>query len=284
MPLVTSKSFTGFSTNNKILVMERKFKQWLSTTTNNLISPQIIEHKKWQHMVLEIQVLASNRQAKKCGRVKPINWFPTLPSWKLDLHNQAIKKPAQICFYSKRPHTITKMNDRGGHDRMIVGFTYQTISAYHQKYCEFDSHSWRGVLETTLCDKIWQWLAAGQWFSPGTPVSSTSKTDCHDITEILLKMVLNTITIDSTIVMSVKIFESTLVSESVNSALLMLMDSLILLKSNKLVIYFWCIDQTLTKVPTFLFRTEHLVLRRLRQIFTNHIDDLFWNIVRIIHR
>jgi hypothetical protein len=29
---------------------------------------------------------------------------------------------------------------------------------------------------------------AGQWFSPGTLVSSTNKTDCHDITEILLKM------------------------------------------------------------------------------------------------
>jgi hypothetical protein len=70
----------------------------------------------------------------------------------------------------------------------------------------------------------------------------------------------------------------------VNSALLMLMDSLILLKSNKMVLYFWCINQTLNKVPTFLFRTQHLVLRRLRQIFTNHIDDLFWNIVRIIHR
>ena len=63
---------------------------------------------------------------------------------------------------------------------------------------------------------------AGQSFSPGTPVSSTSKTDRHDITEILLKMVLNTLTIDSTIVMSVKVFESTLVSESVNWALLML--------------------------------------------------------------
>jgi hypothetical protein len=25
------------------------------------------------------------------------------------------------------------------------------------------------------------------WFSPGTPVSSTNKTDCHNITEILLK-------------------------------------------------------------------------------------------------
>jgi hypothetical protein len=29
--------------------------------------------------------------------------------------------------------------------------------------------------------------------SPGTPVSSTNKTDHHDITEILLKVVLNTI-------------------------------------------------------------------------------------------
>jgi len=27
----------------------------------------------------------------------------------------------------------------------------------------------------------------------GTPVSSINKTDCHDITEILLKVVLNTI-------------------------------------------------------------------------------------------
>jgi hypothetical protein len=30
-------------------------------------------------------------------------------------------------------------------------------------------------------------------FSPGTPVSSTNKTDSHDITEILLKVALNTI-------------------------------------------------------------------------------------------
>ena len=51
----------------------------------------------------------------------------------------------------------------------------------------------RGVLDTTLCDKVCQWLAAGRWFSLGTLVSSTNKTDCHDITEILLKVVLNTI-------------------------------------------------------------------------------------------
>ena len=46
---------------------------------------------------------------------------------------------------------------------------------------------------TTLCDKVCQWLATGQWFSPGTPVSSTNKTFSHDITEILLKVMLNTI-------------------------------------------------------------------------------------------
>ena len=40
---------------------------------------------------------------------------------------------------------------------------------------------------TTLCDKC-QWLATGQWFSPGTLVSSTNKTDRHEITEILLKV------------------------------------------------------------------------------------------------
>ena len=37
-----------------------------------------------------------------------------------------------------------------------------------------------GVLNTTLCDKVCQWLVAGQWFSSGTPVSSTNKTDRHD--------------------------------------------------------------------------------------------------------
>ena len=34
---------------------------------------------------------------------------------------------------------------------------------------------------------------ADLWFSPGTLLSFTNKTDCHNITEILLKVVLNTI-------------------------------------------------------------------------------------------
>jgi len=34
-----------------------------------------------------------------------------------------------------------------------------------------------------------------RWFSLGTPVSSTNKTACQNMTEILLKVVLNTITL-----------------------------------------------------------------------------------------
>ena len=41
-------------------------------------------------------------------------------------------------------------------------------------------------------DKVYQLLAHGQWFSPGTPASSTTKAGRHDIAEILLKMTLNT--------------------------------------------------------------------------------------------
>ena len=50
----------------------------------------------------------------------------------------------------------------------------------------------RGVLDTRLCDKICQWLASGRWFSPGTPLSSSNKTDRHEITEILLNTIKQT--------------------------------------------------------------------------------------------
>jgi hypothetical protein len=42
-------------------------------------------------------------------------------------------------------------------------------------------------------DKVYQLLAHGQWFSPGTPASSITKTGRYDIAElILLKVALNT--------------------------------------------------------------------------------------------
>ena len=76
-----------------------------------------------------------------------------------------------------------------GQDSMVVGFTTTyAVSAYHH-CCEFKPCSWWGVQDTPLCDKVCQLLV----FSD-TRISSTNKTDRHDITEILLKVALHTIT------------------------------------------------------------------------------------------
>ena len=59
------------------------------------------------------------------------------------------------------------------------------------------SYSWiplmARILNRTLCDKVWQWLA-GRWFSLVTRFSSNNKTDHYDITEKLSKVASNTIT------------------------------------------------------------------------------------------
>ena len=45
---------------------------------------------------------------------------------------------------------------RCGRDHTVVGFTTTyAASAYHHKRCELESRSWRGVLDTTLCDKVY---------------------------------------------------------------------------------------------------------------------------------
>ena len=88
--------------------------------------------------------------------------------------------------------TSKKTRIRRSRDRMVVGFTttYAT-SAYHHWCCEFESRSGRGVQHYVI--KFVNWLATGRWFTSGPPVSSTNKTDRHNITEIVLKVALSTI-------------------------------------------------------------------------------------------
>ena len=77
------------------------------------------------------------------------------------------------------------------HDHMVVGFT--TTCAICLSPLKLWVRTPFLVRCTWLCDKVCEWLAAGWWFSLGTPVSSINKTDRHDINEILLKVALNTI-------------------------------------------------------------------------------------------
>jgi hypothetical protein len=62
------------------------------------------------------------------------------------------------------------------------------FSAHHHLSCEFESRSWRAVLDTIVCDKVCQLLATGR--------CSTNKTDRHHITEIFLKVAGNTINLN----------------------------------------------------------------------------------------
>ena len=65
----------------------------------------------------------------------------------------------------------------------------------------FESRSWWGVLDTTLYDKACQWLVTGRCFLRVLPFPPPNKTNRHDITEILLKVALNTITLPLTVVL-----------------------------------------------------------------------------------
>jgi len=57
----------------------------------------------------------------------------------------------------------------------------------HARLCKLQKGYTRLVVAS---DNAYQLLAHGRWFSPGTPASSNTKTDRHDIAEILLKVAL----------------------------------------------------------------------------------------------
>jgi hypothetical protein len=67
--------------------------------------------------------------------------------------------------------------------RMLFQLLKNKFSFYYSVFWIFFLTNERDVLDTTLCDKVCQWLATGQWFSLGTTFSSTNKTDHHDITD-----------------------------------------------------------------------------------------------------
>ena len=88
---------------------------------------------------------------------------------------------------------LVLVSGRRRRDHMVVGFTTTyAISAYHHWCCEFESRSGRGVQHSVIkfVSDLRQ-VCGFLWDLP--PVSSTNKTDCHDITEILLKVALSTI-------------------------------------------------------------------------------------------
>ena len=140
---------------------------WLKYDILRLIN----KYKRWRVLILIIVLTPPHF----CGSPKPWPGFVNA-------------RCHGVFFIRTNQSALTYFGGRHGRDRMLVGFTTTyAISAYYQWWCEFEARWRRGVFNTTLCDKVCQWLATGRWFSPGPLVSSTTKTDCHDITECCWK-------------------------------------------------------------------------------------------------
>ena len=89
------------------------------------------------------------------------------------------------------------MEGPGGSMRQVVGLPNNsrikpiTHTAWvRAQFCKLQKGCTRLAAAS---DKAYQLLVHGRWFFPGTPASSTTKTGRHDIAEIQLKVVLNTI-------------------------------------------------------------------------------------------
>ena len=92
---------------------------------------------------------------------------------------------------------LLEIRSRRDRDCMVVEFTTAClISVYCHLTFEFESFPCQDVLDTKLCDKVFQRPATGWWYiSPVNPVFSSNKADRHDIVEILLKVAINIITL-----------------------------------------------------------------------------------------
>lgn len=81
---------------------------------------------------------------------------------------------------------ISLLDYRGRDSRLVVWHLHiQSIHSPLKILVLFSCMG--GVLNTNLCKTICSWVAAYQWFSQSTPVS-TSKTHGHDSNATLLKM------------------------------------------------------------------------------------------------
>jgi len=90
--------------------------------------------------------------------------------------------------------TSFQRRDRRGHT--VVGFTtIYAISAYHLLTLWVRIPLRRGVFDTILCDKVCQLFAVGLWFFSLLVLWFPPPIKLTSITEILLKVALNTITL-----------------------------------------------------------------------------------------
>ena len=160
----------------------------------------MVLHRTWHILYTTKQFYSLLRNFKIVSQFA--SWWP--PSFRLLLFNFYFQVSMCMHFFwikvshwlANRPNWYISREYRRGRDRVIVGYTTTyAISVYHHKRC------WVRISLMARCTRynIMRYCLSVPWdrsvvFS-GTPIASTTKTDRHDITDILLKVALNTITL-----------------------------------------------------------------------------------------
>ena len=104
--------------------------------------------------------------------------------------NQKLQMKGQTNLWSKKKdkQLFTKHNPQNS---PTATRNLWSLAVFHDPYFAVPLRIWRKKVDASLissndltsfdhrvldfCDKVWQWLATGRWFSPDTPVSSTNK-------------------------------------------------------------------------------------------------------------
>ena len=106
----------------------------------------------------------------------------------------------KINTFLSNQYTILSFHDT--QNRLVIILKISDNIRKKHLFCLYSLFIWRAHQHPTVyhdwdfsipilyhtSDKVYQLLAHGWWFSPGTPASSTTKIGCHDIPEILLKV------------------------------------------------------------------------------------------------
>ena len=90
-----------------------------------------------------------------------------------------------ICWLGSSCYTLKYTNVQ-----VITSHLYCHCKMIYNNYNNF----YKTIFGINLCSHAFISVLFN-WFSPGTPVSSTNKTECNDITEILLRVALIAITL-----------------------------------------------------------------------------------------
>jgi hypothetical protein len=127
-------------------------------------------------------ILSNHRSSNKCNIVQnSISTFLLHRRWYniLEICNESLSlisdRPVVFSGYSGLVYILTVSGPKWVKVMIMVFNAWIYIYLCNQCItplnCEFESRSWRGACDTTLWDKVCQWLATSRWFSPGNLVS-----------------------------------------------------------------------------------------------------------------